>query len=236
MNSNKKMARIAGFLYLIIFITAGFSEGYVRAGVMVPGDAAATAENIVAAEGLFRLGFAADLVAFLCDLVVSVLLYQLLKPVNKTLSLTAALLRLLAHPAIASVNLLNHYMALQLLDGSDYLAVFSPDQLNALALFFLNVHTVGYLIAGAFFGLHCVLLGYLIIKSDGFPAWLGTMIIIAALGYLINSFGNFLAPGHEELFDNIVMGPAVLAEMSLCLWLLIKGVSVRKMTSKAIVA
>jgi hypothetical protein len=86
------------------------------------------------------------------------------------------------------------------------------------------MHTVGYLIAGAFFGLHCLILGYLIYKSAFFPNIIGIFLVIASVGYLINSFGNFLFPDYKELFDMIVVLPAVIAELSLCLWLLIKGV------------
>lgn len=224
MNSTKKLARIAGVLYIIIIVCAGFSEGFVRSGVIVPGDAAATASNIAASEGLFRLGFVSDLIAFLSDLVVSVLLYILLKPVSKTLSLIAASFRLLAHPAIASVNLLNHFIALLLLSGADYLAPFQTDQLHALVLMFLNLHHYGYLIGGAFFGAHLLLLGYLLFKSDLFPGILGFLIAVASFGYLFESFGSFLFPAHEALFTWIVAVTAVIGEVSLALWLLIKGV------------
>ena len=198
-----------------------------RSSIIVPGDATTTANNIMASEFLFRVGFVSDLIAFLCDLAVSVLFYVLLKPVNKTLSLIAASLRLLAHPAIASVNLLNHFAALLLLSGADYLTVFNPDQLHALVMLFLNMHHYGYLIAGAFFGFHCLLLGYLLFKSDLFPGILGIFMVVASCGYLIESFGNFLFPGYEKLFAMIVVVPAVIAELSLCLWLLVKGVKLQ---------
>ena len=228
MNSIQKTARVAGILYLIIILCAGFSEGYVHSTLIVPGDATATAHNIVGSEWLFRVGFVSDLIAFLSDLGVSILLYVLLKPVNKTLSLIAASLRLLAHPAIASINLLNHFIALLLLSGAEYLTVFEPEQLHALVLLFLNVHGYGYLIGGTFFGVHCFILGYLLFKSNFFPRMLGVLLIVASFGYLIESFGNFLFPSYEALFTWIVAVPAVIAELSLCLWLLIKGVDVQK--------
>lgn len=117
-----KYARLAGLLYLVIIVCAGFSEGYVRASLVVSDDAAATARNIMQSEGLFRLGLATDLVAFLCDAVVAILLYWLLKPVSKILSLVAASLRLIAHPAIGSLNLLNHYAALKMSGGAGSLS------------------------------------------------------------------------------------------------------------------
>lgn len=225
--SHRKMARIAGLLYLVIFITAGFSEGYVRSGIIVPGDAAATAGNIMASQGLFRLGFVSDLIAFMSDAVVAVLLYVLLRPVSRTVSLLAAAFRLLAHPAIAAVNLLNHFAALLLVQGDSYLSVFTADQLHALALLFLNMHGYGYLLAGAFFGVHCLILGYLLFKSDYFPGILGIMMAVAAFGYVTESFGNFLFPGHADMLAWFVAVPAVLGEFSLTLWLLIKGIRVR---------
>jgi hypothetical protein len=234
MNSIKKTARVAGVLYLIIIVFAGFSQGYVRSTLIVPGDATATVNNIMASESLFRIGFVSDLIAFLSDLIVAVLLYVLLRPVSKTLSLIAASLRLVAHPAIASINLLNHFMALLLVSGADYVAVFEPDQMHALVLLFLNAHTYGYLIAGVFFGLHCFILGYLLFKSEFFPRLLGVLLVIASAGYLIESFGNFLFPGYEALLASIVGWSAGVAEVLLCLWLLVKGVNVEKWEKRAL--
>lgn len=152
-------ARIAGVLYLVIIVCAGFSEGFVRSSLVVPADAAATAANIIESEGLFRLGLVSDLIAFMSDAVVAVLFYQLLKPVSQTLSLVAAALRLLAHPAIGSLNLLNHYAALKMAGGEGILTAFETGQLQSWSLLFMDFHGIGYIIAGAFFGLHCLILG-----------------------------------------------------------------------------
>lgn len=224
MHTERRTARITGTLYLLIIILAGFSQGYVRSGLIVPGDAPATAANILASEGLFRIGFATDLTAFMMDAVVAILLYVLLRPVNKTLSLIAASFRLLAHPAIASLNLLNHLAAIQLLNGSAAMGIFEADQMQSLALFFLDLHHYGYLIGGAFFGVHLLLLGYLLFRSDLFPGILGILIVIASVGYLVESFGDFLFPGNEQVLGWIVGVSAAVGELSLTLWLLIKGV------------
>ena len=223
MFSVKKMAKITGTLYLIVIICAGFSEGYVRSGLIVSGDAAATVNNITESEWLFRLGFVTDLIAFMSDLAVSVLLYLLLRPVSKTLSLLAASFRLVAHPAIAAVNMLNHFIALLLLSGSGYLSAFSGDQLNAMVLLFLNLHDYGYLIGGAFFSVHLFFLGILLLKADFFPSVLGILILLASAGYITESFGDFLFPGNEEILSWIVGIPAVLGELSFTLYLLIFG-------------
>lgn len=222
--SYKSTARATGILYVIIILCAGFAEGYVRSGLIMPGDAAATARNILDSESLYRFGLVSDLVAFMSDAAVSILFYFLLKPVSKTLALVAASLRLLAHPAIAGINLLNHFFPLLLLNGSDYLGVFGSEQLNALVMLFLDVHHTGYLIAGAFFGVHLFILGYLLFRSELFPGILGILIVIASAGYVTESFGTVLVPAYAQLFAWMVGITAVLGEVPLALYLLIKGV------------
>jgi len=223
LESNTKIARTAGVLYLVIIVCAGFSEGVVRSSLFIPENPALTVQNIKESEWLFRIGFVADLVAFMSDLAVSVLLYVLLKPVNSTIALMAMFFRLLAHPAIATVNLLNYFAVLLVAGGTGYMAAFSPKQLQSLSFLFIDLHHTGYLIGGALFGLHCLLLAYLLYRSDLFPRFLGFFIGIAAFGYLVESIGMFLAPGYSEIYQWIVAIPAVIAEVSLCLWLLIKG-------------
>ncbi|EMA46684.1 DUF4386 domain-containing protein [Halococcus saccharolyticus] len=222
--SIKTIARLTGLLYLLIFITAGFSEGFVRATLIVPGDATATAANIAASEGLFRLGFISDLIAFSADAVVAVLLYVLLRPVSKTLALVAASLRLIAHPAIASINMLNLYIGLELLSGAEYLSAFGTEQLHAFALLFFTAHSYGYLIGGIFFGLHLLVLGYLIYQSELFPVVLGGLVVLAGFGYLLESFTFFLIPTYEPMASTIVVVTAIIGEMALALYLVVKGV------------
>ena len=220
----RSLARTTGFLYLIIILCAGFAEGVVRGGLVIPGDAAATAANILGSPGLFRLGFAADLVAFLCDAAVAVLLYVLLVSAGRTLALLALAFRLLAHPAIAAVNLLNHFGALLLLDGSGPMGVLPEGQREALALTALELHRVGYLVGGAFFGVHCALLAILLVRSPRFPAVLGGLLGLAAVGYLAESFTFFLLPAFEEPAGMLVVVTAGIAEVAFCIWLLVKGV------------
>ena len=233
MDSNRKTARFAGILYLIIIVCAGFSEGYVRSNlILVPGDATATANNIMAFEWIFRIAFASDLIAFLSDIGMAVLLYVLLKPVSKTLSLMAAFFRL-AQTAILGINLLNHFTPLLLLSGADYLTVFETDQLHALVMLFLNAHTYGYLISGVFFGLHCFVLGYLLFKSDYFPRIFGVLLIFASFGYLTDCFTNFLLPDYAAITGWLVVATAIIAELSFAFWLLLKGVNVQKWDARA---
>jgi hypothetical protein len=225
--SIKKTTRITGSLYLIIFIANMFAYFFVRARLIIPGDAAATASNIIASEGLFRLGFVSYLVVFLSDIGVSVLLYVLLKPVSKTLALLALVTRL-AQTAIHGVNLLNQVFVLLLLSGADYLAGFESSQLNILAMLFLNAHEYGVLISEAFFSLHMFVLGYLIIKSEYLPKILGYFVFLASLGYVLDSFGIFLLPRYESIIAQIIIIPVVIGELFLTFWLLVKGVNTER--------
>ncbi len=224
----KQMARLTGLLYFLVIVLAGFSQGYVRGTLYVPDDAAATSANILASEGLFRLGLVTDLTAFLLDLAISVLLYQLLKPTNQVVALTAGVFRMIAHPAIGALNLLNHYMVLEVLGGADFTQAFDPDQLNALVVGLLEAHRNGYLIAGGFFGVHCALLGWLLYRSRSFPAILGILLFFSAAGYLAETFGNFLFPGNEAPLALLVGVSAAVGELSLTLFLLIRGVKSEK--------
>jgi hypothetical protein len=233
MNSIKKTARVAGLLYLIIAIASPFSFFYVRSSIIVPGDATATASNIMASEWLFRLGIVGDAVVFLSEIVLIAILYALLKPVSKTLSLAAAFARL-AMTVMQGMNLLNYFFVLLLLSGAGYLTVFEPDQLHALVLLFLNAYEYVALIWGTFFGLHTLLLGYLVYKSGYFPRILGVLLVLASFGYLIDSFGNFLLPQYDELYASIVVVLAIAGELLFTLWLLIKGVNVEQWEKRAL--
>ncbi len=130
--------RQTGLMYLMVIVLAGFSQGYIRGSLVVPEDAVATSLNIVGEEGLFRLGLVLDLTAFLLDAIISIWLYRLFRSYGQTLALTAAVLRLLAHPAIGSLNLLNHYLALQAALVPDLLTGFDANQLQSMSLLFME--------------------------------------------------------------------------------------------------
>jgi len=230
MNPNKKTARITGVLYLIIFFANIFSYFIVSDSLSVPGDATATANNIMASESLYRAGIVSYLAVFLSDLCVAVLLYVLLKPVSQSLSMIAMVSRLL-QTAIHGVNLINFVFPLVLLNGDAYLAAFNASQINSLVLIFQNAHYYGVLISEAFFALSTMVLGYLVFKSDLFPAALGVLLAIASSGYILDSFGILLMPQYQELFAQIMIAPTIIGEMSFMLWLLIKGVKDQRQTS-----
>ena len=223
-SSLRRDARAAGLLYLFIIVAAGFAEGGVRAGLVFPGDAAATARAIADAPGFFRLGLLADLAAFVADAVVAVLLYLVLRHVSEALALVAAALRLVAHPAIGALNLLNHAAAGVIVTEAGPRFGWSPEQIAETAALAMELHGLGYVLAGAFFGVHCVLLGILLVRSPLFPALLGVLMAAAGLGYLFEVVAVFGAPGLTGLAAGVVVVTAVAGEVSLCLYLLVKGV------------
>jgi hypothetical protein len=225
-------ARITGFLVILLVLLGPFSQLYVPSTLIVPGEAAATADNIRASESLFRLGIVSDSLIFLIEIVVTVLLYVLLTPVSRTLSLVLAFARL-AMAVIQGINLLPYFTALLLLSGAGYLTVFEPDQLDALVLLFLNAHQYVVYIWEIFLGLHLVVLAYLVFKSGYFPRILGVLLILPSLGYLTHGYGGFLYPNYEEIFDLVVGVGAVIGELPFFLWLLIKGVNVQRYNERA---
>jgi len=225
-------ARIAGGLYLIIIVAAGFAEIFVREALTVPGDAGATARNILASEALYRLGFVADLVNLVCDIGLALIFYELFKPVNRSLVLLAVF-SVLVSIAISAVNLLNHFAPLVFLGNAHYLTAFEPNQLQALSLMALKFHETGFDISLVFFGLHCLLIGYVIFRSTFLPRILGALYAIAGLSYVINSFNNFLPRGYAAHLFPYIMVPAFVGEAALCLWLLVFGVNVANWQKQA---
>ncbi|RAI92099.1 DUF4386 domain-containing protein [Algoriphagus yeomjeoni] len=227
LNQSAISIRMIGLLYVLVIILAGFSQGYVREGIFVEGNALNSAANILENEELFRFGLITDLLAFMLDAVISVMFYLLLKPYGKTLALISSSLRLLAHPAIGAFNLLNHYLALHVLKSEPLSLSFDQGQIEAMSHLFLDAHRYGYLIAGAFFGIHCLLLGLQLFQSGAFPKILGILMGFAGLGYLIETFGDFAFPGNESLLAWIVGISAALGEVTLAFYFLIKGSKIK---------
>ena len=227
----KKTARIAGLLYLIIALLAPFGEMFVRQSLVVPGDAAATANNIMASESLFRLGFVSDLIVQMIHIFLVLFLYKLLKSVNKNHALLMVVLGLVGVP-IAMLNELNQVAALLLSSGADYLTVFESDQLHAQVMLYLDLYEHGLRIAYIFWGLWLFPLGYLVYKSGFLPRILGILLIIAGCGYLIEFVAYFLFPN----FDATIKMFTFWGELLLALWLLIKGVNVEQWEKRALVS
>jgi hypothetical protein len=220
-----KAARTAGIAWLIIIVAGVLAEFFIRANLIVPGDAASTANNIIASQGLFRTSIVSDLVMLVFDVVVALALYILLRPVNRGLALLAAFFRLVMN-AILGINLLNLLVALQLAGGAQYASVFTTEQLHALAALFINAQSSGYDLSLVFFGIHLIIVAYLTIKSGYLPRVLGILLFAASFGYLIDSFANVLLPQDVaviSIFATVLIVLAVAAELSLSLWLVVRG-------------
>ncbi|NJN84773.1 MAG: DUF4386 domain-containing protein [Caldilineaceae bacterium] len=233
--SLNKTARIAGILYLTIIATGIFAEMFVRSNLIVPGDAATTAANIQASEGLYRMGIVSDMIMIMCDVAVGLAFYVLLRPVSRVLALLAAFFRL-AQAATLGINLLNLLIALQLVNGAPYLNVVGSEQLQAQAMLFLNAHSAGYAIALVFFGFSILILGSLIVRSGYIPRILGFLLLFASVGYLVDSTASFLLPNYEAYataFAVVVFVPALIGELAIALWLLVKGVDVQPRPDKS---
>jgi len=227
MNPNKT-ARIAGLLYLPPWILSLVAM-VLRQSLVVPGDAAATATNIVASESLFSLTIVMDLAVQVVFVWLVLVLYKLLKPVNKGHALLMVVLFLVSVP-IAMLNELNHFAALLLSSGADYLTGFGADQAQALVPLLLDLHEYGIMIAYIFWGLWLFPLGYLVFKSGFLPRVLGIYVMISCFGYLID-FATFLFWPNLGVAVNMFTG---WAELVLCLWLLIKGVNVEQWEKRAL--
>lgn len=217
-----RYSRVAGFLYLLIIICGLFSELYVRGNLIFPEDAAATAQNILNAELLFRFGLVSDLIMLLSDISVAAIFYKLLAPISPILSLMTAFFRL-TMDAILGLNLLNDWMAIFLLKSGTILSGFAPEQLQSFTLFLLKAHQSGYDLGLIFFGVHCLLLGYLFFKSGYVPRLLGVLLGLAAVAYLVDSFTAILFPPLEAIVAPLLIF-SFIAELSLAGWLLLKGV------------
>jgi hypothetical protein len=233
MNSAKKTTRIAGILYLVIFIASPVAFLIGKGGLLVPGDATATANNIMASETLFRTGIAAETVVFLVEIVMAAIFYVLLKPVSPILSLGAAFARI-AEAVVQAVNLIPSILIFLISSGSAYLSVFAPEQLDAIMLLSLDLYGYVTLVWGFFFGLHLLLLGYLVYQSGYFPKIIGGLLVIAAFGYFLQSYGVFLVPQYKELLDAIVMVAAVPGELAFTVYLLWKGMNFEKWEKRSL--
>jgi hypothetical protein len=228
MNTNNKLAKAAGFLYLVSIIAGGFAEAFVRGGLTVSGNAAATAQNILASEQMYRFGFVADLICIICSIFLSLIFYILFKPVNRYISLLALVFSTVA-TAVMAVNLLNQQAPLLLLHNSSYLKAFTIEQLQTQSLFYLNLQSQGYNISLLLFAFYFPIIGYLVYISDFLPRILGFIYALAGVGYLFNSLAWFLAPHLAHYLFPYVLLPAFVGEVSMSLWLIFKGVKVSEM-------
>lgn len=225
--SGQVRARVAGTLYLVANIFAPFTLLYLPSRFIVRGDAAATAANIVASPSLFRFGIVGNLFTFIANIFLALALYQLLKIVNRNITSLMLILFLMGVP-IAMLNELTQLAVLQLLSGADYLNAYTRDQLQAAAYLSLRLHEQGLLVAHIFFGLWLLPMGYLVFKSRYIPRIVGVLLVIAGVGYVVQSFAAFL--GYHV---NIILFTG-LGELIFLLWLLIKGINEEQWRKRAL--
>jgi hypothetical protein len=219
--SLKRTSRFAGVLYLAIFVIAPFAFLLGRSTIVVPGDPAATTANVVAHEAVFRWGMAAETAVFLIEVVLAGLLYGLLRPVSRSISLAAAFGRL-GEAAVQAVNLLTGAITLIVATGGS-MAAFAPDQLDALVALSVDANEFMVQVWGLFFALHLLLLGWLVYRSGFFPRILGALLMLASFGYFADSYATLVAPGLGDLMQSVVLVLAVPGELAFALWLLVKG-------------
>jgi hypothetical protein len=220
----RQYALIAGVGYVVLFVLAIFANFFVREGLVVTGDAAQTAANILESEGLFRMGMVSFLVIFVVDVIVAWALYVLFKRVNEDVSLVTAWFRIV-YTVFLGVAVIFFYQALQLLSGSEFLNVFDAGQLEAQALLAVDTFNSTWLVGLLVFGVHLILLGWLVVKSTA-PKLLGYVLIVAGLAYVADTLAHTVLDNYvdyENVFLAIVAIPSVIAEGWMGLWLLVKG-------------
>jgi hypothetical protein len=235
MSSPKRLARIAGFLYLLVGIFGGFAEGYVEPRMYVAGNAAATAGNVVANAGLVRMGVVADLLDGTFFVFVALTLYILLKHVHKSVARAMLVLVMLA-TAITCLSALFEFEGLRVATGAVDLGAFGAAGSNALVLLLLDAQHYGLLVAQIFFGLWLAPLGYLAYRSGWFPKALGVVLIAAAASYLVDFLAAFLFPDLGKAIHGFAAILPAVAEPSMVLWLLVVGVKTSKRTTEHILA
>ena len=223
MTSIKNTARIAGFLYLLQIPLGVFGILYVPKVLIVTGNMAATASNIMANEFLFRLSIVSAILCALVTIATALYIYKVLKFVNECQAKWILLFIFIAAP-ISMLNELNSIAVLLLLKSHEYAMIFTQSQLHSLVSLFLDLHKYGHQIAGIFFGLWLLPMGYLVFKSTYIPKIIGVFLIVTSLGYLIDFTTFFLYPE----FGIIISEYTWLGEVLMVLWLLIKGVNIEK--------
>ncbi|MDO6588411.1 DUF4386 domain-containing protein [Salipiger sp. 1_MG-2023] len=222
--SSLSYARLTGALYLAIALAGGFSILYVPVMLNVPGDPAATFDNIARHRGLFHAGLIGDLVMMTAEIFVSAMLYFMFRSVNPTLALAACFARLMM-VAVMSSMLFFHAGSLALADGSVPLGSFSEAQRLQLAGLMRHVHDAGVWIWQVFFCLHLILLGRLVVRSGLYPRLIGVGLMVGGTGYLVDSVQVFALPEAAtlEALKVALLMVVTAAELSFALMLILRG-------------
>ncbi len=219
------MALCAGLALLCMAVFAGFSFGYVFSNLFVSGNAATTAANIRASEGLFRAGIFGFVVVLVLDVVAAWALYHVLQPVSKSLSLLAAWLRLV-YAAIFGIAFLNLIIILQLVGGTSFPNTLGAETLTANILLFVQSFQAMWSLSLIVFAFHLLLVGYLVVTSGFMPKWLGGLVMFAGLCYLVNDSANLLFAqyaAYKPLVEKFLAAPMAIGEIALAVWLVVRG-------------
>ncbi|HSZ86640.1 MAG TPA: DUF4386 domain-containing protein [Puia sp.] len=225
--SLKRFSRISGLLYLIIIGVGLFAEVFVREAMSASHNSLTIANKIQASEMFYRLGFVADLINFICGLPVILFFWILFRPSHKYI-ITLAIFFVIISNAVFATNLLNQLHPLLIYGNANYLQAFQPNQLAVLSTMALRVQSQGYAIGLVFFGFYCIIIGYLIFKTNFIPKLLGILYALAGLSYIINSFTMFLSHDFANPLFPYILLPAFIGEFSVCMWLLIMGIREHK--------
>jgi hypothetical protein len=225
MGTNKRTARLAGFIWLLICVFGPIAQ-IVRSKLFVTGDLDATAQNIMSNEFLFRLGFVSDLAMMVLFLLLPLVLYKLFHSVDKNLSILMVVLVMVSVP-INMLNLLNEFAAFHVLSGAEYLNAIGADQLRANAMLSYDLYLHGYEIANVFFALWLVPLGLLVCKSVFLPKILGILLVVGGCSLFLEVVIYFLLPGYEAV-NTFLLIPQTLSEFAFLIWLLMKGINESK--------
>ena len=226
MRSTQQQARFAGFLYLLIVLSAPIGLLYVPGKLIVSGNATATADNLRASEGLLRLGIASELIHQIICVFLVLALYRLFKAVDEALARQMVIFGALLSVPIMFVNVLNDIAALVLTSGADFLSVFEKPQLDALAYLFVRLHGQGITVASIFWGLWLFPFGLLVIRSGFIPRIFGYLLMIAGVAYLGAALASLIVPQYGPLVGKIALALEV-AELPIVFWLLIWGAKPR---------
>ena len=230
--SPRQLARIAGGLYLLNIVAGFIAIGLVPAILFVESDVAATLRNIQANELLYRLSLAAHMIPILCNVPLVVILYDLLKGVNKRLALMMVFYSIVG-TAVESANLLHQFTPLVLLDGAQGLHALTADQMQALAYAPLRLQTFGYDVQQVIYAGYLLAAGYLVFRSTFLPRVIGVLLAIGAVSYLIYSFASFISPEFAARLVPYIQLPSLIGEGALCLVLLVIGVNVQRWSGQA---
>ncbi|MEC5217676.1 hypothetical protein RCH09_002636 [Actimicrobium sp. GrIS 1.19] len=224
-------ARMAGALYLAVIALGIFAEGFVINHLLVSGDAALSAQNIIASATLWNLGIFANLMLVVCVIPLSWFLYLLLRPVDKNLVLLAVFFNLIS-VSVETLSKMFLLFVLPLLTNAGLVKAFEPAQLHAFASLALRAHNFAFNIALILFGCTCIIYGYLIFKSGYFPKFIGVLMQVAGASYVINCFSVLFVPAISNLISPAILLLPFIGEAAFCLWLLVKGVDIAKWNAR----